>query len=90
MLDKPLAAFIQLYKPAYFQRVGLRYVNHRLPHHASDLEDVSWRELFTPAYLGPLAGAGSVGGPGRQLRLRHAVQAGFQLHRPRFTPASAV
>ena len=27
MLDKPLAAFIQLYKPAYFQRVGLRYLN---------------------------------------------------------------
>ena len=26
-LDKPLAAFIRLYKPAYFQRVGLRYVN---------------------------------------------------------------
>ena len=26
-LDKPLAAFIKLYKPAYFQRVGLRYVN---------------------------------------------------------------
>jgi uncharacterized protein (TIGR04255 family) len=23
-LDKPLAAFIRLYKPAYFQRVGLR------------------------------------------------------------------
>lgn len=27
MLDKPLATFIQLYKPAYFQRVGLRYLN---------------------------------------------------------------
>ncbi|MFR0769968.1 MAG: TIGR04255 family protein [Dysosmobacter sp.] len=27
MLDKPLAAFIQLYKPAYFQRVGLRYLS---------------------------------------------------------------
>ena len=26
-LDKPLAAFIKLYHPAYFQRVGLRYVN---------------------------------------------------------------
>ena len=26
-LDKPLAAFIQLYKPAYFERVGLRYIN---------------------------------------------------------------
>ena len=26
-LDKPLAAFIKLYKPAYFQRVGIRYIN---------------------------------------------------------------
>ena len=26
-LDKPLAAFIQIYKPAYFERVGLRYLN---------------------------------------------------------------
>ena len=27
MLDKPLAAFIKIYKPAYFQRIGLRYLN---------------------------------------------------------------
>ena len=54
MLDKPLAAFIQLYKPAYFQRVGLRYLNI-VSRTALDLEDVSWRELFTPAYLGPMA-----------------------------------
>lgn len=26
-LDRPLAEFIRLYKPAFFQRVGLRYVN---------------------------------------------------------------
>jgi uncharacterized protein (TIGR04255 family) len=26
-LDKPLAEFISIYKPAYFERVGLRYVN---------------------------------------------------------------
>ena len=56
MLDKPLAAFIQLYKPAYFQRVGLRYLNI-VSRTALDLEDVSWRELFTPAYLGPMAEA---------------------------------
>ena len=56
MLDKPLAAFIQLYKPAYFQRVGLRYLNI-VSRTTLDLEDVSWRELFTPAYLGPMAEA---------------------------------
>ena len=26
-LDKPLAAFIRIYKPGFFQRVGLRYLN---------------------------------------------------------------
>ena len=26
-LDKPLAQFIQIYEPAFFERIGLRYVN---------------------------------------------------------------
>ena len=54
MLDKPLATFIQLYKPAYFQRVGLRYLNI-VSRNALGLEDTPWRELFTPPYLGVLA-----------------------------------
>jgi uncharacterized protein (TIGR04255 family) len=53
-LDKPLAAFIQLYKPAYFQRVGLRYVN-LFSRAKLGLEGTAWSELFTPAYLGALA-----------------------------------
>lgn len=52
-LDKPLAAFIQLYKPAYFQRVGLRYINV-FSRARLGLEDASWKELFSPAYTGPL------------------------------------
>ena len=52
-LDKPLAAFIQLYKPAYFQRVGLRYVNV-FSRTRLGLEGTPWRELFAPAYAGPL------------------------------------
>ena len=51
-LDKPLAAFIQLYKPAYFQRVGLRYIN-LFSRAKLGLEDAAWQELFTPAYTGP-------------------------------------
>lgn len=54
MLDKPLAAFIQLYKPAYFQRVGLRYLNVASRQRLG-LENSPWRDLFAPAYLGPLA-----------------------------------
>ena len=52
-LDKPLAAFIRLYKPAYFQRVGLRYVNV-FSRARLGLEDAGWAELFAPAYTAPL------------------------------------
>ena len=53
-LDKPLAAFIRLYKPAYFQRVGLRYVN-LFSRARLGLEDRDWTELIAPAYTGPLS-----------------------------------
>ncbi len=54
MLDKPLAAFIRIYKPAYFERVGLRYLNF-FSRKDLDLEGVPYRELFAPCWLGPLA-----------------------------------
>ena len=53
-LDKPLAAFIQLYKPAYFERVGLRYLNF-ISRKALQLESYALRDLIAPCYLGPLA-----------------------------------
>lgn len=53
-LDKPLAAFIQIYKPAYFERVGLRYVNF-ISRKALDIEHLPFRELFRSCYLGPLS-----------------------------------
>lgn len=53
-LDKPLAAFIQIYKPAYFQRVGLRYLNF-FSRKRLDLESVPFSALFQPQYLGLLA-----------------------------------
>ena len=52
-LDKPLAAFIQIYNPAYFERVGLRYVNF-ISRNALDLSGVPFRELIEPCWLGPL------------------------------------
>ena len=52
-LDQPLASFIRLYKPAYFQRVGLRYIN-LFSRARLGLEGTPWRELFAPSYLGPL------------------------------------
>ena len=53
-LDKPLAAFIQIYKPAYFERVGLRYLNF-ISRFQLGLEGVPFSELIAPCYLGPLA-----------------------------------
>jgi uncharacterized protein (TIGR04255 family) len=52
-LDKPLAEFIAIYKPAYFERVGLRYVNI-LSRQKLGLEGTPWAELIAPAYAGPL------------------------------------
>ena len=52
-LDQPLVAFIRTYHPAYFERVGLRYVNF-FSRKDLDLEDTPYREMFTPGYLGPM------------------------------------
>lgn len=53
-LDKPLAAFIRIYKPAYFERVGLRYLNF-ISRRDLSLEGRPFRDLIAPQYLGPLA-----------------------------------
>lgn len=53
-LDKPLAAFIKVYKPAYFERVGLRYLNF-ISRRELGLEDTPFSQLIKPIYLGPLA-----------------------------------
>lgn len=53
-LDMPLAQFIRIYKPAFFERIGLRYVNI-ISRKALELEDEPWRELISPPYLGVLS-----------------------------------
>jgi len=53
-LDKPLAAFIRVYKPGYFERIGLRYVNF-ISRKALSLEGTPYRELIAPRYLGILS-----------------------------------
>ena len=53
-LDKPLVAFIKAYKPAYFERVGLRYLNF-FSRGSLGLQNVPFSELINPIYLGPLA-----------------------------------
>ena len=52
--DLPLAEFIRIYQPAFFERIGLRYLNV-FSRNALGLEHTPWRELFDSAYVGPLA-----------------------------------
>ena len=53
-LDKPLAAFIQLYRPAFFERIGLRYLNF-ISRKALNVEDTPFRDLIEKPYLGLLS-----------------------------------
>ena len=53
-LDGPLAAFFQIYKPAPFERVGLRYLNF-ISRFQLGLEGIPFSELINAPYLGPLA-----------------------------------
>ena len=46
-LDAPLAAFIKVYKPAFFERIGLRYMNF-ISRENLELQDTAFRELFQP------------------------------------------
>ncbi len=53
-LDQVLAGFIEIYQPAYFERVGLRFINV-FSRKALDLEDIPFSQLIQPAYLGLMA-----------------------------------
>lgn len=52
--DLPLAQFIRIYQPAFFERIGLRYVNI-FSRSALELEGEPWRELIAAPYLGVLS-----------------------------------
>ena len=52
-LDRPLAQFIQLYQPAFFERIGLRYVN-AVSRQRLGLEGELWDDLIRSQYIGIL------------------------------------
>lgn len=52
-LDLLLTAFIKVYQPALFERIGLRYIN-AISRRDLNLNDIHYRDLFQSAYLGPL------------------------------------
>ena len=53
-LDNLLAVFIKIYNPAYFARIGLRYVNF-ISKKNLDVVDLPFCKLIQPMYLGVLA-----------------------------------
>lgn len=52
-LDKVLASFIQLYRPAFFERIGLRYVN-AFSRKRLGLEELLWDDLINSPFIGVL------------------------------------
>lgn len=59
-LDRALASFIELYRPAFFDRVGLRYVN-AVDRRAIGMPTAPWRELISAPFLGLLSSEESDG-----------------------------
>ena len=54
LISGPLAALEEIYKPSFFNRVGLRYTNVILRSEIG-LEDRTWAELLNPYVAGELA-----------------------------------
>ncbi len=52
-LDEPLGQFIQVYKPAFFTRIGLRFLN-AFSRENLGLSGRRWNDLLQPQYLGVL------------------------------------
>ena len=52
--ESVLNEFIKIYQPAFFERIGLRYVD-AISKKNLGLEDKSWKDLIKECWLGPLA-----------------------------------
>lgn len=53
-LDKVLALFIQIYQPAFFERIGLRYIN-AFSRKRLGLEGELWDDLINQPFIGVLS-----------------------------------
>ncbi len=53
-LDEVLVQFIKVYEPAFFERIGLRYIN-AISRKELELEDIPFSDLIQPGYLGLMA-----------------------------------
>jgi uncharacterized protein (TIGR04255 family) len=50
-MSKPLAALLEIYRPSFFERIGLRYVN-AFRRSSLNSSNVPWTELIQPFVLG--------------------------------------
>ncbi|MBQ9572275.1 MAG: TIGR04255 family protein [Acidaminococcaceae bacterium] len=53
-LKKPIEEFIKIYKPAFFERIGLRYIDG-LSKKKLKVEDKNWKDLVDGNWLGILS-----------------------------------
>ena len=53
-LDKVLALFIQTYRPSFFERIGLRYVN-AVSRNRLGLQEELWDDLINSPFIGVLS-----------------------------------
>ena len=51
-IDTAFAALVAVYEPAFFNRVGLRYIN-LIKRKELELDDIPWRELIKAEWVGP-------------------------------------
>jgi uncharacterized protein (TIGR04255 family) len=78
-LDLVLSSFVEVYSPAFFTRIGLRYMNLISPRQLG-LSDVPWSELLTPQVTGILSDqriSRSVEGQEQKALLRLPDEAGM-------------
>lgn len=52
--DKPLSKFIEIYRPPFFERIGLRYID-AFSRKTLEITDKKWSDLIHSAWLGALA-----------------------------------
>ena len=83
MFYDPLKEFVEIYRPAYFERVGLRYVNG-ISRKRLNLDEHRWNDLLEPQYLGVLDNAeleeGNVSKCAVDVEMKLDEQAHLKLH----------
>lgn len=50
----PLNKFVEIYQPAFFERIGLRYID-AFSRHQLGVENKKWNELIQPTWLGAIS-----------------------------------